>query len=78
MFGEGPEKDSLLDLTLELGLAERVLFFGYCDCVENLLEEFEGLIICSLTEGIPLVALEAMRASLPIIASRVGGLPESP
>jgi glycosyltransferase involved in cell wall biosynthesis len=76
IFGDGPEKEALEVLVSELGLQKNVLFWGYCSCIGGVLNRFRGLIISSLTEGIPLVSLEAMRAGIPVIATKVGGLPE--
>lgn len=76
IFGEGPDRDVLESLASELGVKNYVFFWGYCDCIGSIMSAFRGLIISSLTEGAPLVVLEAMRAGIPVIATRVGGLPE--
>ena len=76
IFGDGAEKEALDLLAAELSLQEDVLFWGYCGYVRGVLDSFRALIISSLTEGIPLVVLEAMQAGIPAIATRVGGLPE--
>lgn len=76
IFGEGGEKNRLEALAARLGISHRVLFFGYCNNIDAILNRFLALVISSLTEGVPIVALEAMRARVPIIATRVGGLPE--
>ena len=76
IFGDGPERESLEKLSKELGIKEYVFFPGYLDGIQLLLREFRALIISSLTEGLPLVALEAMRSGIPVVATKVGGLPE--
>ena len=76
IFGDGPERESLEKLSKELGIKEYVFFLGYLDGIQLLLSEFRALIISSLTEGLPLVALEAMRSGIPVVATKVGGLPE--
>ena len=76
IFGQGPEQSALEALSQSLQIQQDVWFYGYCDCIADILPLFRALLISSRTEGIPLVALEAMRAGLPIIATEVGGLPE--
>lgn len=61
-----------------LGLSERVHFLGQRGDVSTLLHQnCDIFILTSAWEGFPLSILEAMRASLPVIASRVGGVSES-
>ena len=52
------------------------MFPGYYDNAYLYLKNFDVFIMPSLTEGLPITLLEAMQAGLPIIASRVGGIPE--
>ncbi|RME75390.1 MAG: DUF3492 domain-containing protein [Planctomycetota bacterium] len=58
-----------------LGIAERVRFPGPVD-VARLLEDLDCLVLTSLSEGQPLVVLEAMAAGVPVVATRVGACPE--
>ena len=51
-------------------------FHGFCQNVNRVIEQSHLLIIPSTREGLPLVALEAVSAGLPVLASRVGGLPK--
>ena len=76
IFGDGPERESLEKLSKELGVKGYVFFLGFLDDIRLLLSEFRALIISSLTEGLPLVVLEAMRSGIPVVATKVGGLPE--
>jgi glycosyltransferase involved in cell wall biosynthesis len=48
---------------------------GYKDNVSAIFSYFDFLIIPSLTEGLPITLLEALRAKLPVIATKVGGIP---
>ncbi len=76
VFGDGPEEQDLRTLAKRLRIEDATLSFrGWCDPLEAM-DELDVLVIPSLEEGFPYVALEAMRASLPIVATRVGGLPE--
>jgi glycosyltransferase involved in cell wall biosynthesis len=74
--GEGPERDSLerLSATLELGAA--VTLAGARDDIPDLLAALDVAVCCSDFEGGPLSVMEYMAAGLPVVATRVGGLPE--
>jgi len=61
----------------ELGLGARVAFPGRVDDVPALLAAADAVVLPSLQEGLGVAALEAMAAGRPVIASRVGGLPEA-
>lgn len=74
--GEGYSKSELIHLANELAIKERVHFLGHW---ENLLEVFVTLdifVLPSLSEGFPIVNLEAMAAGLPVVSSDVGGVAE--
>lgn len=76
IVGEGPAHQSLSDLALEYGLGDSFMLPGFVDNTSSLMAESDVLVMPSRTEGTPMTALEAMALALPIIASRVGGLPE--
>jgi glycosyltransferase involved in cell wall biosynthesis len=59
-----------------LGLGDRVVFLGPLDDVAGLLAAADVAVMPSLHEGLGVAALEAMAAGVPVVASRVGGLPE--
>lgn len=61
----------------EQALEPHVRFLGWCDDVPGLLAESTALVICSNNEGVPHVVREAMYAEVPVVATRVGGLPEA-
>ncbi len=75
IFGEGPERESLAKLALELGISEKTAFHGYIERVRGA-GRFGILLVPSAQEAFGISALEAMADGLPIIATRVGGLPE--
>ena len=76
LVGDGPEFSRTQALVGELGLADRVRFVGVVDEVASLLSAADLLLLPSETESFGLVALEAMASGVPVVASRVGGLPE--
>jgi N-acetyl-alpha-D-glucosaminyl L-malate synthase BshA len=76
MVGDGPEKAGAEQLTRELGLERDVLFLGNQDFMEELLPLADVFILPSSSESFGLVALEAMSAEVPVVASNAGGLPE--
>lgn len=75
LFGEGRLRRKLEDLILKLGLQDRVKMPGFVSNVASVFPCFDLLVMPSLTEGLPITLLEAMRGELPIIATKVGGIP---
>jgi N-acetyl-alpha-D-glucosaminyl L-malate synthase BshA len=76
MIGDGPEKPGAEQLARELGVDRDVLFLGNQDCMEELLPLADVFLLPSSSESFGLVALEAMSAEVPVVASNAGGLPE--
>ena len=76
MVGDGPEKAGAEQLARELEVDRDVLFLGNQDCMEELLPLADIFLLPSSSESFGLVALEAMSAEVPVVASNVGGLPE--
>jgi glycosyltransferase involved in cell wall biosynthesis len=74
--GEGPERESLELLAAELGIAPLVMLLGNRSDVPDLLAAFDVAVSASWFEGSPLAAMEYMDAALPIVATRVGGMPD--
>jgi glycosyltransferase involved in cell wall biosynthesis len=75
VIGDGPERARLEQRSVALGLGARLRFCGPRDEVARLFPAFDVLIQSSRTEGTPMVLLEAMAAKIPIVATRVGGIP---
>jgi glycosyltransferase involved in cell wall biosynthesis len=61
----------------DLGLADRVQFLGWRDDVADVFRAADLIVMPSQAEGLPLALLEAMACGRPIIATRVGGVPEA-
>jgi len=76
MVGDGPEVSTAMRLTQEMGLASRVHFLHFVHSVENILNITDLLLLPSEIESFGLAALEAMSCQVPVVAYRVGGLPE--
>lgn len=76
IIGEGPLEKSLRQLAADLHIAERITWLGACDA-RPVMGAFDMLALTSVSEGHPLVVLEAMARGLPIVATRVGGISET-
>ena len=76
MVGDGPERSSAEWFAREKGIEKNVRFLGKQDNIEELISISDLLLLPSETESFGLVALEAMACEVPVVASRVGGLPE--
>lgn len=74
--GEGRERQNLLNLAEDLGIAGEICFLGHISEVAKLLQSLDGYVMPSRNEGFPLSILEALASGLPVVASRVGGIPE--
>lgn len=76
IIGEGYERDNLEKLIMKLGMKDNVLMPGYENEAWQYLPLFDVFALPSLTEGFPITILEAMQSGVPIVATRVGGVPE--
>ena len=74
--GEGQLQAELEALAGRLGISGQVYFAGYIAAADSLLAAACLLAQPSLTEGMPMTVLEAMRRGVPVVASAVGSLPE--
>ncbi len=73
VLGEGAARPELTRLAEDLGIAGRVEFVGWVDPPWSAQWSFDALVAPSRVEGFGLVAVEAMLAGVPVVASRVGG-----
>ena len=75
IVGDGPDREMLANLAISLGVHESVYFAGYTAYPQPFYAVMDVFALASATEAFGLVLVEAMFASLPVIATRVGGIP---
>ena len=76
LVGDGPDRDATQQEVDRLGLTEDVRFLGKVDRVADILRGSDLFLLPSSTESFGLAALEAMACAVPVVATRVGGVPE--
>ena len=76
IVGDGGDRGMLEALAARLGIAGRVRFHGAVDGAGALFSAFDLFVLSSRTEGTPMVLLEAMDSRVPVVAARVGGVPD--
>lgn len=77
IIGDGPERATLQKIIARHQIEKHVLFFGQINNASRLMKAFDLFVLPSRKEGMPFTILEAMQAELPIIATRVGGIPQA-
>ncbi|MEW6251303.1 MAG: glycosyltransferase family 4 protein, partial [Planctomycetota bacterium] len=78
LVGDGPQRAALMAESTALGLSDRVRFAGGLE-LDQVLEHYgqaDVLVLSSLSEGVPVVLMEAMALGCPVVATSVGGVPE--
>ena len=75
IIGEGGQRDYLEELIKENNLLNHVVMSGYKEKASLYIPFFDVYVISSLTEGLPITLLEAMQAHVPVVATKVGGIP---
>jgi len=76
MVGDGEERESLVEMAAQLGVAGSVRFTGWREDVFGTLAALDIFAFPSLNEGMGKALVEAMYMGLPCVATRVGGIPE--
>lgn len=76
VLGTGPLQGELYEHIKHSGLENHVLYRGFCENVQAEMECSHALLLTSIFDPMPNVVLEAMSYGLPVVASRVGGVPK--
>jgi glycosyltransferase involved in cell wall biosynthesis len=76
IVGDGQDRELLERYSREHELEDRVIFTGYRHNVADYYRILDLLVLPSLSEGLPNTVLEAMACGVPVLATRVGGVPE--
>jgi glycosyltransferase involved in cell wall biosynthesis len=77
ILGEGEQRTALEHLAEKLGVSDRVELVGWVNQPHSYLAGFDVVAMPSRSEGFPLAMVEAMLAAVPVIATRVGSMPEA-
>ena len=76
MVGDGPDRERLEQQAHDLGIARSCFFVGYQPDVAGFYRLFDAFYLPSVNEGTPVSAIEALAAGTPVVANRVGGVPD--
>ena len=78
IVGDGPNRAEYEQMVAELGLSDRVKFHGLKSKPEvaEFMRQCDFFVLPSIWENLPVVLIEAMASGKPVVASRVGGIPE--
>lgn len=76
LVGDGEEMDKVNNLVEKKGLSSNVKFFGLVPNIAKLISRADVLVMTSIYESFCLTALESMACGVPVLAPRVGGIPE--
>lgn len=76
LVGDGPERLTLENLAVKLGIDQHVHFAGFRQDIPNCLHTFDVFVHSSVYEGLGYTLIEAMASDVPVIATSVGGVTE--
>jgi glycosyltransferase involved in cell wall biosynthesis len=76
MVGDGPDRPGLEQRAHDLGIVRDTVFLGYQEDVAPFYAAFDALVLPSSNEGTPVSVIEALGAGRPVVATRVGGVPD--
>ena len=76
LVGDGPEREQVERRAHELGIMRSTFFLGYQEDVAPFYAAFDAMILPSGNEGTPVSAIESLAAGRPVVATRVGGVPD--
>jgi glycosyltransferase involved in cell wall biosynthesis len=76
MVGDGPDRERLEQVAHDLGIARSTYFVGYQSDIAGYYRLFDAFVLPSVNEGTPVSAIEALASGTPVVATRVGGVPD--
>ena len=76
IVGDGERRQSLEQQVDEIGLRARTVFLGWRGDLDRILPDLDVVALTSRNEGLPVALIEAMAAGRPVVATRVGGVPD--
>jgi glycosyltransferase involved in cell wall biosynthesis len=76
MVGDGPDREHVEQRASELGIVRYCFFLGYQEEVAPYYAVFDAMVLPSGNEGTPVSAIEALASGRPVVATRVGGVPD--
>jgi glycosyltransferase involved in cell wall biosynthesis len=76
LVGDGPRSEAMRQLAEQLGITGQVRFLGHRNDILDLLEAADAFLLTSRSEGVPQAVTQALGRGLPVVATRVGGVPE--
>jgi glycosyltransferase involved in cell wall biosynthesis len=76
LVGDGPDREQVEKKAHELGIVKSCFFLGYQEDVARYYAAFDALVLPSANEGTPVSAIEALAGGRPVVATRVGGVPD--
>jgi len=76
VLGDGPERGAVAARAARLGVAERIDWRGAVHGAGRWMAAFDAWVLSSRTEGTPVTLFEAVAAGTPVVATRVGGVPD--
>ncbi len=74
IFGDGPLRTELEQLSTTLNVDNLIQFKGHCSDIHSQIAKLDALLITSDHEGLPMTLLEAMALGTPVVAHSVGGI----
>lgn len=75
IIGDGPLRKALEEKSEELGIKKDIIFMGQRKDIPELLMAMDVFALPSIKEGLPIALLEAMASKRPVIATRIGAIP---
>ena len=76
MVGDGPDRAAVEEQAYRLGISRHCLYLGYQENVAGWYAALDALVLPSANEGTPVSAIEALATGRPVVATRVGGVPD--